>query len=216
MTFEIQDMDGNLLAKLGAGKSKGINIVNWNYTIKQPKIAKGKTFSFGGFTSPRVAAGTYKAVIKKGRDTYEKVFNVEYDKKTGLNPNERKMQYEVVMKMYNMVQGLAYLVYKLDAIVEDENTNKKTVSKLNDLKETLVITTGDNYVGTAKKQLREKMADLYSKIASSYDKPSDNELDNLSLIEGEFNRAKTKFNKLKKKVKIEGLSLKSFDEFINE
>jgi len=216
MTFEIHDMDGNLLTKLGAGKSKGINIVNWNYTIKQPKIAKGKTFSFGGFTSPRVAAGKYKAVIKKGRDTYEKVFNVEYDKKTGLNTNERKMQYEIIMKMYNMVQDLAFLVYELDVIAKDENTSKKTVSKLNELKETLVITTGDNYVGTAKKQLREKMADLYSKIASSYDKPSDNELDNLSLIEGEFNRAKTKFNKLKKKVKIEELSLKSFDEFISE
>jgi len=118
--------------------------------------------------------------------------------------------------MYNMVQDLAFLVYELDAIVEDENTNKKTVSKLNELKEILVITTGDNYVGTAKKQLREKMADLYSKIASSYDKPSDNELDNLSLIEDEFNMAKTKFNKLKKKVKIEGLSLKSFEEFISE
>ena len=216
MTFEIQDMNGNLLSRLGAGKSKGINIVNWNYTIKQPKIAKGKTFSFGGFTSPRVAAGTYKAVIKKGRDTYEKEFNVVYDQNTGLNSEERKMQYEVVMKMYNMVQDLAYLVYELDAILEDEKTSKKTTSKLNELKETLVITTGDNYVGMAKRQLREKMADLYSKIASSYDKPSENELNNLSLIEDEFNRAKTKFNKLKKKVKIENLSLKSFDEFISE
>ena len=216
MTFEIQDMNGNLLSKLGAGKSKGINIVNWNYTIKQPKIAKGKTFSFGGFTSPRVAAGTYKAIIKKGRDTYEKEFDVVYDQNTGLNSDERKMQYKVVMKMYNMVQDLAYLVYKLDAIVKDEKTSKKTASKLNELKETLVITTGDNYVGMAKRQLREKMADLYSKIASSYDKPSENELNNLSLIEDEFNRAKTKFNKLKKKVKIEDLSLKSFDEFISE
>ena len=216
MTFEIHDMDGKLLAKLGAGKSKGINIVNWNYTIKQPKIAKGKTFSFGGFTSPRVAAGTYKAVIKKGRDAYEKVFNVVYDKNTGLNPDERKMQYEVVMKMYNMVQDLAYLVYELDAIVEDEKTSKKTASKLNELKETLVITTGDNYVGMAKRQLREKMADLYSKIASSYDKPSENELDNMSLIENEFNRAKAKFNKLKKKVRIENLNLKSYNDFIND
>ena len=216
MTFEIYDMNGNLLATLGAGKSKGINIVNWNYTIKQPKIAKGKTFSFGGFTSPRVAAGTYKAVIKKGRDTYEKVFNVVYDKNTGLNADERKMQYEIVMKMYNMVQELAFLVYELDVIVKDKNTSKKTASKLNELKETLVIKTGDNYVGTAKKQLREKMADLYSKIASSYDKPSENELDNLSLIEGEFNMAKTKFNKLKNKVKLEELNLKSFDEFISE
>ena len=68
----------------------------------------------------------------------------------------------------------------------------------------------------AKRQLREKMADLYSKIASSYDKPSENELNNLSLIEDEFNRAKIKFNKLKKKVKIKDLSLKSFDEFISE
>jgi hypothetical protein len=216
MTFEIQDMNGNLLSRLGAGKSKGINIVNWNYTIKQPKIAKGKTFSFGGFTSPRVAAGTYKAVIKKGRDTYEKEFDVVYDQSTGLNSEERKMQHEIVMKMYNMVQDLAYLVYELDAILEDEKTSKKTTSKLNELKETLVITTGDNYVGMAKRQLREKMADLYSKIASSYDKPSENELNNLSLIEDEFNRAKIKFNKLKKKVKIEDLSLKSFDEFISE
>jgi hypothetical protein len=68
----------------------------------------------------------------------------------------------------------------------------------------------------AKRQLREKMADLYSKIASSYDKPSENELNNLSLIEDEFNRAKIKFSKLKKKVKIGDLSLKSFDEFISE
>jgi len=120
------------------------------------------------------------------------------------------------MKMYNMVQDLAYLVYELDAIVEDEDTNKKTISKLTALKETLVITTGDNYVGMAKRQLREKMADLYSKIASSYDKPSENELDNLSLIEGEFNMAKTKFNKLKKKIKLEALNIKSYNDFIND
>ena len=58
------------------------------------------------------------------------------------------------------------------------------------LKKNLVITTGDNYVGAAKKQLREKMADLYSKVASSYDVPSSNELDNLELIENEMASAK--------------------------
>ncbi len=74
MTLEIQDMDGNKIASLGPGKSKGINIVNWNYTIKQPKVAKGKTFSFGGFTSPRVKAGKYKAVITKGKETIRTCF----------------------------------------------------------------------------------------------------------------------------------------------
>ncbi|MGB5377546.1 WD40/YVTN/BNR-like repeat-containing protein, partial [Muriicola sp.] len=79
MTMEIQDMDGNTIVELGPGKSKGINIVNWGYTRKQPKVAKGKTFSFGGFTSPQVPAGTYKAVITKGKETFEHPFELIYD-----------------------------------------------------------------------------------------------------------------------------------------
>ena len=97
----------------------------------------------------------------------------------------------------------------------DENTDSKTKSKLNELKETLVITTGDNYVGAAKRQLREKMADLYSKIASGYDRPSPMELENFNLIKDMFQTAFKTFDKLKKKVKVEDLNLKSYEDFIS-
>ena len=60
------------------------------------------------------------------------------------------------------------------------------------------------------------MADLYSKIAGSYDKPSSAELDNLSVIEERFKKANTDFAKLKKKAKVVDLQLKTFDEFLNE
>ena len=216
MTLEIQDMDGNKVASLGAGKSKGINIVNWGFTMKPPKIAKGKTFSFGGFTSPRVKAGTYKAVITKGRDTYEHTFEVVYDESTGLTVAERNFKYDTTMKLFDMTQELAYMVYELDALLEAVKDNKKLSASLNALKETLVITTGDNYVGSAEPQLREKMADLYSKVAGSYDKPTKSELANLAVIEARFNKAKAYFAKLKKKVKVEDLQLKTFEEFINE
>ena len=215
MTLEIQDMDGNKITSLGPGKSKGINIVNWSFRTKQPKVAKGKTFSFGGFTAPRVAAGKYKAVIKKGKETFEHTFEVVYDKNAGLAENDRKLKHNTTMKMYDMTQELAYTVYELDAILE-LTTSKKTKAALNALKETLVITTGDNYVGSAEPQLREKMADLYSKIANGYDKPSPAELENLSVIEDRFNTAKSDFAKLKKKAKVKDLVVKTFDEFINE
>jgi len=217
MTMEIQDMNGKVLSKLTPGKSKGINIVNWGYRIKQPKVAKGKTFSFGGFTSPRVEAGTYKVVLKKGRDTYEHTFDVIYDSKSKLSSADRKMKYSTTMKMYDMTQELAYLVYELDAIVlkATELKKKKLAKGLNELKETLVITTGDNYVGAAEPQLREKMADLYSKIAGSYDIPSGAELENLSIIEERFDEAKKSFQKMRKKAKfIDDLELKSFEDFI--
>ena len=217
MTMEIQDMEGKVISEIEPGKSKGINIVNWNYSIKQPKVAKGKTFSFGGFTSPNVEAGTYKAVLKKGKDTYEQTFDIIYDPKSKLSLEDRSLKHLTTMKLYDMTQYLAYMVYELDAITEkaSELKNKKLVNSLGQLKESLVITTGDNYVDSAEPQLREKMADLYSKIAGSYDKPSNAELENLSIIEEQFNTAKKDYDKIRKNLKfIDELKLKTFDEFV--
>ncbi|MCF6347824.1 MAG: hypothetical protein L3J20_05945 [Flavobacteriaceae bacterium] len=214
MTMEVQDMNGKVMTSLGPGKSKGINIVNWNYRIKQPKVAKGKTFSFGGFTAPKVEAGTYKVVLKKGKDTYEQTIEVIYDPKSTLSAEDRVSKHKTTMKMYDMTQELAYMVYELDAILEKAQ-KKKTISALTKLKESLVITTGDNYVGSAEPQLREKMSSLYSKIAGSYDKPSAAELENLSIIEERFTKAKKDYTRIKKKVKfLNELKLKSFEEFV--
>ena len=216
MTMEIQDMEGNKVTTLNPGKTKGINTVEWNYNMRTPKIAKGKTLSFGGFTSPTVPAGKYKVVIKKGRDTFEKTIDVTYKNNAGLNEDDRKFQHKTVMKLFNMTEELAYMVYVIDELILNENTNESTRSELNELKKSLVITTGDNYVGAAKKQLREKMSDLYSKVASSYDKPSANELENLALIENEMKSANKRYSKILKKVSSTLIPEKSFEDFINE
>ena len=216
MTMEIQDMEGNKVTTLNPGKTKGINTVEWNYNMRTPKIAKGKTLSFGGFTSPTVPAGKYKVVIKKGRDTFEKTIDVTYKNNAGLNEDDRRFQHKTVMKLFNMTEELAYMVYVIDELILNENTNESTRSELNELKKSLVITTGDNYVGAAKKQLREKMSDLYSKVASSYDKPSANELENLALIENEMKSANKRYSKILKKVNSTLIPEKSFEDFINE
>ena len=216
MTMEIQDMEGNKVTTLNPGKTKGINTVEWNYNMRTPKIAKGKTLSFGGFTSPTVPAGKYKVVIKKGRDTFEKTIDVTYKNNAGLNEDDRKFQHKTVMKLFNMTEELAYMVYVIDELILNENTDESTISELNELKKSLVITTGDNYVGAAKKQLREKMSDLYSKVASSYDKPSANELENLALIENEMKSANKRYSKILKKVNSTLIPKKSFEDFINE
>jgi len=217
MTMEIQDMEGNKITELGPGKSKGINIVKWSGTRKQPKVAKGKTFSFGGFTSPYVPAGSYKAILTKGKETYEHTFDLVYDKRSPLTADERKFKNEITMKMYDMTQELAYVVYELDEMLIKANAdnNSKMATKLNALKKTLVVTTGDNYVGAAEQQLREKMADLYSKLADNYDKPSEAELENLGVISERFETAKSDFAKLKKKFKSkEPIEVMSFEEFL--
>ncbi len=239
MALEIQDANGNKLIELAPGKSKGINVVDWNYNLKPPKIATAKTFAFGGFTSPRVPAGTYKAVIQKGKDTYTTDIVIQYDPKSDVSLADRKQQEATTKRLYDMSQELAYMVYELDETVKiaeaakaQKPSNAKAVDPLitgmGKLKETLVVTKGDNYVGSAEPQLREKLADLYSKIAQSYYRPNAAELANLEAIQERFNNAKVEFKQIKDKNlkkltalqgsenKFQTLPIKSFDEFIKQ
>ncbi len=238
MTMEIQDQTGKKMAELNPGKSKGINVVTWNYRIKQPKMAKGKTFAYGGFTSPRVQAGTYKVVINKGKKKYETDLIVINDTTSLLTDAEREKLHNTTMQLYDMVQDLAYLVYKLDTYTGragkliKENPKAKKVAQpvidaLTALKETLVITKGDNYVGSVDPQLREKMGKLYSKIASGYSPPSPSEMENLKVISDAFAKAKADFkaiedkqvakmNKYIAKNKLQPAGIKTFDAFVGK
>ncbi len=236
MTAEIQDVNGKKVAELDAGKAKGINIIDWNFATKPPKIATGKTFAFGGFTAPRVPAGTYKVVITKGKDVYSNDLIVQYDPKSNISVADKKVNEEVTKKLFDMTQELAYLVYEVDETIKAAETAKakspssaKTINaflnELNKLKETLVITTGDNYVGMGEPQLREDLSELYSKVASTFYKPSGAEMDNLSALADRMQTAKAtlkktkdkhnaKLNEVLAKNKLEPIILKPFDEFL--
>jgi photosystem II stability/assembly factor-like uncharacterized protein len=210
MAMEIQDMEGNKVASLSPGKAKGINVVTWTFGTEMPKMAQAKTLSFGGFTAPRVPAGKYKAVITKGKDTYEHVFELKYDEKSLVSMEERKEQERITRELYDMVEGLAYAVYELvewqksaEDVIENHPGGKRTAQQLHDeleaLRKEMVVTTGDNYVASAEPELRERMAELYSNVASSYDGVRGSQKENLALITEEYNDALAKLDAIKKK-----------------
>jgi hypothetical protein len=221
MSMEVQDMDGTKITSLEAGKSKGINVVNWNFNTNNPKMAQAKTLSFGGFTSPRVPAGKYKIVLTKGKDTYETVIETTYDEKSITTLEERKEQEALTATLFDMVEDLAYMVYEINEtqvkateVIENNPKGKKLAEKFNnsleELRKTLVITSGDNYVASAEPELREKMGELYSNVASTYDGVSGAYKLNYELISEEFETAKDQYQSIKDK---EGVK---FDRFLEK
>lgn len=220
MSMEVQDMEGNKVTSLDAGKSKGINVVNWNFNTSNPKMAQAKTLSFGGFTSPRVPAGKYKIVLTKGKDTYETVIEAKYDESSITTIAERKEQEALTQTLFDMVEDLAYMVYEINEhqntakdVIENHPKGKKAAEKyfnsLEALRKDLVITSGDNYVASAEPELREKMGELYSNVATSYDRVSGAHKLNFELISEEFSQAKIRYEEIKNK---EGKKLMSFLE----
>lgn len=205
MSMEIQDMEGNTISTLGAGKSKGINIVNWNFASSSPKVAGGKILSMA--TPNRVDAGEYKVVITKGKETYEEVFNVKNDPKSLITEEERKAQSIAASQLYDKIEDLAYLVYQIDSYIEKADSAdasllkfaKPASTKLNSLKKDLVITTGDMYVQEAEPELREKLNTLYNDIASGFEPPSAAQLKNITVLETQLEEAHATFEKIKSK-----------------
>jgi photosystem II stability/assembly factor-like uncharacterized protein len=237
MDIEIQDENGKKMTTLTPGKQKGINVVNWYYNMKTPKIAAGKTISYSGFTAPRVQEGTYKAVITKGKEVFTHSFKVVNDPKSAVSTSDRLKQKETTGTLFNMNEELAYTVYEIDEtvkvlsqITEKDKKYIKDVTKIKtayeNLKAKLVITTGDNYVGTAEPQLREKLSDLYSNIATSFIAPSSSQLESMEAIKQRFDNSQTEFKTLKTKnaASIEKMvkessipfTLKTFAEFVAE
>jgi hypothetical protein len=237
MELEIQDMNGNKIVTLPAGNQKGINIVTWGFNTKNPKVATGKTISVGGFTSPRVPEGTYKAVLTKGKETYTQEFKVINDPKSVISPSERKKQAEATKMLFDKNEELAYMVYELDEMIAlnkkimEKNakltkSNGKIDSEFNSLKNTMVVTTGDMYVGAAAPQLREKLTAIYATVASQFDAPSPSQISNIENIMDIFNTAKSGFSDLKSKYKNKiveqaakleiPFTLKTFEEYLKD
>ncbi|GAA4464371.1 hypothetical protein GCM10023189_43530 [Nibrella saemangeumensis] len=235
MSLEIFDKSGQKVADLAAGKAKGINIVDWNYRLKRPKVAQGKTLTFGAFTTPRLPEGDYKIVLTKGTNTYESKISLKADPNTIHSAGDRIAQYESTMKLYNMTEQLGYLVDQIDAMRQGADERLKQDVKLKKvadpllkdlaaLKEKLVITKGDNYVGAAEPQLREKIASLYSQVAGYYGRPSNAQLANMVVLETELKAAQSQLDTLKTtrykaftdqltKNNLPEISVRSFDDY---
>lgn len=202
MTMEIFDQKGEMIADLAPGKSKGINIVLWNYRHRLPKVAAAKTLARGGIASPTVPPGEYTVRITKGKKNYESTITLVPDPESIHSQADREAQYATAMQLYGMNEELAYLVDQVDhlqkgadAILAQEPTKKvlKMVQplseELTDMKTSLVITTGDSYVGAAEPELREKIASLYGDIARYDGRPSNAQMKNFKLLSSQLDDA---------------------------
>ena len=235
MIAEIVDMNGNLVSKLEAGKMKGVNTIEWGFNSLAPKVAKGKGFAAAG--APTVKAGKYKVKITKGNEVFEKEIEVQYDPISTFTLSERAEQQRITLELFNFIQDLAYFVYNIDQLDEKveefqkkNSAPNKTVDKLaielDALRDKLVVTKGDNYVGAGEPQLREKLNDIYGTIASYYGAPSSTQLENIASLRKQFESAKSEFEKIKigniksfeklleKNTTVQKPVIVSFDEFL--
>jgi len=203
MSIEIYNSDGELVKTLPAGKQKGINRVRWVVMKKPPKV-KASSPLLAGRTAfgPTFPPGEYKVKILKDDKVYEDGIILQTDPKAGHSEEDMKHQFETLNHAYNLLEDISFtdkqvttLKVKLDNAIKNfevgefHNELDALSGHLEKMHKELVSTSPHRISGQIR--LAEKIADIYAGVISYSGKPTDSQIERLTLLEGEFNKYRT-------------------------
>jgi photosystem II stability/assembly factor-like uncharacterized protein len=208
MSVEIYDSNGELIKTLPAGKNKGINYVEWAVRKKPPRVkATSPTLAFRTAFGPTFPPGEYTVKIKKGENVYEGKITLQTDPTTGHSAEDMKLQYETLNKAYTLLEDISFTDRQATDFMEKLNKAKEKVSsdelkksmtnlsnRLDKMHKELVATSPNRLSGEVK--LAEKVADIYSGIISYSGKPTDSQIQGLTLLSGVYDNYREQMNKI--------------------
>src|SRR6185312_13779930 len=114
--LEVLDAQGNLVDTLPAGKRKGINRVVWTMVTKPPRVPTAAQAAFSSASGPRVIPGKYTVRLTKGDQVIEETLDVGLDRRATFSLEDRKVQYQEVMRAHALFGRMSDLVERLNGV----------------------------------------------------------------------------------------------------
>src|SRR5256714_374872 len=200
--IQIYDAQNNLITTLPAGKRRGINRVEWPMRLKPPKVPVGQSIEGGSIFGPVVPEGTYTAKFIKGNDTYTTQVRLVGNPSSPHSAEERQFQQQTVMKLYKMLERLAFVAAQVRDVREEARERAQKLgnaqdavaksleafaTKLDDLYKTLVATREGQITGEIR--LREEIGELYGQINGYGGRPTQSQVERVGGLNTEVDRA---------------------------
>lgn len=194
VTLSLYDPQGNFLYEMPGTKRKGINIVNWDMTMKPPKPVKGGSkLDNSGFYGPLLPTGKYKVVLKIGDKSYETTLDLIEDPKSVHSAADKTMQRKAATTAYQTTEKLALLAaqitdmrFQISELLHDSkddalNKNMQAYSdSLDNVRKSIMATKeGVNAWLFGEEKLRENLSQVYGSVVWNEGRPTDSHLERL-------------------------------------
>jgi len=211
LRIEVLDSQGQLLSAIPGGKRKGINRIEWSMRAKAPRAAPGAGLipSPGALIGPRVAPGTYTVRMIKGSDTFTSTVTVVPEPRSRHSDEDRAMQGRTVRKLYEMVERLAFLVDAISgargqartaaAGLADKDPLRGRLSAFADgldRQRTALVSSQRGEGISGEEKLREEIGLLYGNVNVYEGRPTQSQIDRMSVLDAELTAAVGRFEAL--------------------
>ena len=209
LKIEVYAADGELITTIPGSKRKGINRVDWPMRLAPPKVPAASSLA-AAFVGPRVAEGSYKIKLIKGKKSVEGMVKLVADPRSPHSAEDRRLQQATSMRLYNNLSQLTYLVetavdvrdQALD-LAKDLKPKDKTRKALeevtascNELRSSMVSTSDAGWL-SGEEKLREDMANLYAGVTGYEGRPTQTQLDRMEVLEKQLDDFQAHFNALR-------------------
>lgn len=193
-SMEILDAEGKTVTKLVPGPRRGLNRVAWPMRLRPPKVPASGEVIAGALSGPTAPEGTYTARLVKDGETLTVAVKLVADPGNPHPEADRKLQQTTLMRLYRMLEGLAYanaaLVDARDqARARKLDTYAIALDKLN--ARIAAQREGSSAGITGEEKLREEAGALYGEILRYAGKPTQTQMERAAALEAELAKLDT-------------------------
>ncbi|HTD21621.1 MAG TPA: hypothetical protein VK738_03155 [Terriglobales bacterium] len=207
MKIEIFDQQGKLVDTVPANSRRGISRVQWVMRLKAPKVPPAASVAFEASEGPRVLPGTYTVKMTRGKDTYTTQLTVSLDARANYNTEDRKLQFDTTMRIYNLLGDMSYDVERINSVrtALTDRASKLNVSdalrkrldqaaaKADEIRRKIVATKEGGAI-TGEERIREKTTQLYGDVAYYEGRPTDYQVARVDSLKHELDDVVKEFD----------------------
>jgi hypothetical protein len=175
---------------IAGSKHRGINRATWSMRLKPPTVPPAASAAFGAATGPRVLPGTYTVKMTKGDKIYTSKLKLVLDPRAPYNEQDRRQQFELAMKLYNMMARMSFAVDSMVNLRDTANARaaklpandalRKNIQELSQQADALrskIVATKEGGAITGEERIREYLTSVYGDVNNYDGKPTNSQIE---------------------------------------
>jgi photosystem II stability/assembly factor-like uncharacterized protein len=212
LKIEVLDQDGKVVDTVAGSKHRGLNRAGWSMRLKAPAVAPAANLLGEAAQGPRVLPGIYTVKLTKGDHVYTETLNIVLDPRAKFSVEDRKVQFELEMKVYKLLEHMTWSVEAMEGVRNAANARgaklpekdplrsqlQQLATKLDELRSKIVATKEGGMI-TGEERIREHLGQLYGSIDGYEGHPTDHQAARAESLAHELDNVINDFQKLTQK-----------------